>query len=80
LLGKYLALFIGHAAINVLTMEDEMFDCFGGKKLVVNKAFFLVMDSLDSCAGVWNFVSGLHCSYSLITYATFLKNVKFLFF
>ena len=33
LLGIYFALFNGHAAINVLTMKDKMFDCFGGKNL-----------------------------------------------
>jgi hypothetical protein len=51
----------GIAAINILTMEDGMFDCFGGKKIVVNNAFFLVLDSMDSCTGVWNFVCGLQC-------------------
>jgi hypothetical protein len=42
-------------------MEDGMFDCFGGKKLVVNNALFLVLDSMDYCTGVWNFACGLQC-------------------
>jgi hypothetical protein len=54
LLHRDFALVSEHDAINVLTLEDRTFHwLFGRNKSVVNNAFFLVLDSLDSCIGVW---------------------------